>query len=118
MHGVCTNEKADKSSNRTVFDYSCRHHTGKEDNGEIILSDATVQNWLNELPGFQRMIDRLPITSNAVLSLTVMLAVFQAALEEVQQHRAQHARAADEPYKCARCGSRNPNEHFDYCPSA
>lgn len=29
MRGYCGNARADKSGNRTVFDYSCREHTSR-----------------------------------------------------------------------------------------
>ncbi len=30
MRGYCRNSRADKSANRTVFDYSCREHTAQQ----------------------------------------------------------------------------------------
>lgn len=36
----------------------------------------------------------------------------------LNNNAAQQSVQADEPYRCARCGSVNPNEHFEYCPSA
>ena len=52
---------------------------------------------------------RLGKLNEATKETTVVFQNFAGAQQSVQ---------ANSPYKCKRCGSVDPNEHFDYCPSA
>lgn len=91
MRGDCVNTAADKSGTRTVYDYSCRHFQAAPGEAEeFFLSDEAVNGWIEEIPTYQGFVDKLPITSTARLFLTIALTVMQAALEEVQELRAQN----------------------------
>lgn len=47
MRGYCRNSRADKSANRTVFDYSCREYTAQQNAHLTPETQATSQAVIN-----------------------------------------------------------------------